>query len=188
MNLLDFVREVRRLKEVKRKGWTLRGVRNPESVADHSFMLAILAYVYSRKLGLDSEKATKMALIHDICEVYTGDIATRMREDEQEVGNEEKVKREREGMEKLISLLPGEISEEIRLLWEEFLSCKTREAKLVKDLDRVEMCIQALDYAEREGGDFEEFFEFAKKEIETAEIKKLFEVVYTEFRNLPKKT
>jgi len=48
MDLLEFAKKVRELKDLKRTGWVQRGVSDPESVADHSFMLAILACVYSK--------------------------------------------------------------------------------------------------------------------------------------------
>ena len=181
MNLLDFARKVRELKELKRTGWVQRNIENTESVADHSFMLAILAYVYSKKLGLDSEKAVKMALIHDICEVYSGDIADRVRDEDQIVPDSQKRELERQGLRKLVSLLPEDMAKEIYELWEEFEYRQSEEAKLVKDLDKLEMCMQALEYS-RSYENLEEFFEDGKLHIKTPEIRKVFEKIYTEFQ------
>ncbi len=180
MELLDFARKVRELKELKRTGWVQRNIENPESVADHSFMLAILAYVYSEKLGLDSEKAVKMALVHDICEVYSGDIADRVRDEDQVVPDLQKRELERQGLKKLVSLLPEDLAKEIYELWEEFEYRKSEEAKLVKDLDKLEMCLQALEYSKKYKN-LEEFFEDGKLHIKTPEIRKVFERVYAEF-------
>jgi putative hydrolase of HD superfamily len=181
MDLLEFARKVRELKDLKRTGWVDRGVRDPESVADHSFTLAILAYVYSKKLGLDSDKAVRMALIHDICEVYSGDIANRVRDEDQIVPDSKKRELEREGTKKIVSLLPNDLAKEIFSLWEDFEYGKSEEARLVKDLDKLEMCIQAREYSKKYRN-LEEFFEDGKLHIKTPEIRKAFERVYREFQ------
>jgi len=182
--LLAFAQKVMELKEVRRTGWLLKGIRESESVADHSFMLAFMAYVYSRELGIDTDKCIRMALVHDICEVYTGDITTRFREEDQDVSNLEKRRKEREALEKIVSPLPKEIARELKALWEEFDKCDTKEARLVKDLDRLEMCIQALSYAGRKEGKLQEFFDVADRDIKTPGIRKLFGKVCSEFRKI----
>lgn len=181
MNLLDFAKKVRELKDLKRTGWVQRKIKDPESVADHSFMLAILAYIYSKKLGLDSGKAVKMALIHDICETYSGDIADRIRDEDQIVPDSRKRELEREGLKKLVSLLPEDFAKEIYDLWEDFEYRKSREANLVKDLDKFEMCLQALDYSKK-NKNLEEFFRDGDFEIKTPEIRKVFERIYRDFK------
>ena len=181
MDLIEFAERVRGLKNIKRKGWAVLGVKGEhESVADHSFMLAILVYIYSRKMGLDTDKAIRMALLHDLCEVYTKDIVTRLREEDQEMSNKEKKALEREGMEELISGLPRGISKEMRSLWEEFEGRESPEAKLVKDLDSLEMIIQASYHRKRNDGDLQEFFDVADREIKTPEIREAFEKMRAE--------
>ena len=124
-----------------------------------------------------------MALIHGMCEVYSGDIADRLRDEDQVVPDSKKRELEREGLEKLISLLPGDMAKEIQYLWEDFENRKSGEAKLVEDLDKLEMCMQALDYSKKvEKGKLEEFFDFSEREIKTPRIKKLFEKIYREFK------
>jgi len=181
MDILEFAKKVRTLKELKRTGWVLKGIKDPESVADHSFMIAVLAYVYSKKLGLDSDKAVKMALTHDICEVYSGDIADRIRDEDQIVPDSRKRELERQGLKKLIFLLPKDFANEIYSLWEEFEARETKEAKLVKDLDKLEMCMQAEEYSKKYEN-LEEFLEDGKLNIKTPEIRKIFEKIYREFR------
>lgn len=55
--ILDFMVEVDKLKRVKRTGWVNSGIKDPESVADHSFSMAILAYMIAKTRKLDAEKA-----------------------------------------------------------------------------------------------------------------------------------
>lgn len=190
-DLLEFFGKVSELKKLKRTGWVLKGVKNPESVADHSFMLAVLAYMYSKKFRLNSDKCVKMALIHDICEVYSGDIPNRVRKKDKKMPDRMKRKLEEQGLKKITSPLPKNLANEIRKLWKELEARKSREARLVNDLDKLEMCMQALEYA-KSGGEkskFKEFFQDGKLNIKTPEMKRIFRKVYGEFEksNVQKK-
>ena len=77
MNIVKFATIVAKLKGLKRTGWVKNHVPNPESVAEHSFRLAVLAMIIAPKIGADQLKCIKMALIHDIGEAEIGDIVTK---------------------------------------------------------------------------------------------------------------
>src|SRR5262245_33825115 len=62
-----------KLKRVRRKGWVDRGVVDAESVADHSYRLAVLAWAVARSRGLDADRAQRIALLHDLAEAEVGD-------------------------------------------------------------------------------------------------------------------
>ena len=91
MENLKFLSEIGKLKDVTRTGWERVKVTNPESVADHSFRLALMAMIYAKNIGLDENKCIKLALVHDIHEIYTKDIPTRPIE-KQSMKNEKKRK------------------------------------------------------------------------------------------------
>jgi len=191
-DILEFARKISELKKLKRTGWILKRVKAPESVADHSFMLAVLAYVYSKNLGLDADKCVRMALLHDICEVYAGDIPNRVRKKDKPMPDGMKRKLEKDGLGKIIATLPKGLADEIRKLWDEFEAGKSGEAKLVKDLDKVEMCMQALAYAKAEKNakarnKFAEFFEDGRLNIKTQEMKRLFRKVRSDFEQIAEK-
>src|SRR5829696_4899937 len=61
------------LKQVRRKGWVDRGVPDAESVADHSYRVALLAWALARARGLDAERAMLIGLVHDLAEAEVGD-------------------------------------------------------------------------------------------------------------------
>nr|WP_135536074.1 HD domain-containing protein [Halostella pelagica] len=65
------------LKDERRTGWELRDIEDPESVAAHTWGMATLCLVYADRVEVDRDRAVTMALIHDLAEVRTGDIATR---------------------------------------------------------------------------------------------------------------
>ena len=176
-DILNFIKETIKLKNVERAGWKLKNINNTESVADHTFSLAILSMVFAQKLNLDVNKCVKMAVIHDTGEVYTGDIVTRFREEDQKVTNAEKKKMGDEATRKLFSLLPSENQKEFLNLWEEYEERKSPESQLVKDLDYLEFCIQLLEYQNRTKINLIEFLQTADAKIKNAEVRKTFEEI-----------
>ncbi|HEX2202392.1 MAG TPA: HD domain-containing protein [Longimicrobium sp.] len=139
--LLRFFRLAGRLKETPRAGWALRGVADAESVADHSFRLALLAFVLAPRAeaGLDRERCVALALAHDLAECEVGDITPY-----DGVSAEEKRRREAEAMRRL-DALAGEAG--LFDLWAEYDAAATPEARFVKELDKLETAMQADEYA-----------------------------------------
>jgi len=71
---LNFLVEIAKLKGKKRRGWVVHQIKNPETTAEHIFHLAILVWVLGKQKKLNLERAMKLALIHDLCEVYAPDL------------------------------------------------------------------------------------------------------------------
>ncbi len=72
--LEDFFKIIINLKNVQRKGWMHKlEIRNPESVADHSYSMALMAMILSELHKLDTKKIVKMTLLHDLVESVVGD-------------------------------------------------------------------------------------------------------------------
>ncbi|MEM0439980.1 MAG: HD domain-containing protein [Candidatus Caldarchaeum sp.] len=135
------------LKRLRRTGWVEVGVKSPESVADHSYALAVMAFISADKLGLDAEKAVKMALVHDIPESFLGDLTPRMKK---------KIPRkiletvEKAIFHELFSELPPRQAEQYYNLYVEYLEKSSSEARLVHKLDREELVNEALWIAARQ--------------------------------------
>lgn len=177
MQFLNFLSEVGRLKEIKRSGWVKRNIKDAESVSDHSFRTALFAMLYSKSLGLNAEKCIKMALIHDIPEIYTGDIILT------KANAKQKSKKELRAIKDISNLLPKDAGKEILKLWEELHAARTNEAKLVRDLDKIEMLLQALEYkkSNRTKNSLQEFFDSTEKLLKTKKAKELFSEIKKEF-------
>ncbi len=173
MENLEFLLEAGKLKHLARTGWKLRGIKNPESVADHSWRLALMAMIFCD--GLDKLKCIEMALIHDLLEAIAGDIPP---EEISGIAKEEKERREKEAAKSLFS------GTELLDIWEEYLENKTLEAKLVHDLDKLEMAIQAVEYMKLGYSGLEEFLEYTERNLETETGKRLFEIIKTRYKNL----
>ena len=134
--ILSFIKELDKLKSNPRTAWTTTG--REESVAEHSFRLAVFALVLKDEFpNLDFFKVLSMALIHDFGEVYEGDVSAKY-----EVDKGEKYRKELSGVTKLLESLPVGIREEILSIWQEYYEGKTDEAKFVKALDKIETIIQ----------------------------------------------
>ena len=137
-NLVEYLFK---LKNLKRTGWISKAkILRAESVADHSYSLTALSMVFSDLLGLDTEKVMKMCIIHDLAESIIGDYMP------EELSIVEKKKKEDDAMEIVISSFPDKISLLYSKMWKEFSSNQTKEARLVKQLDKVEMFLQANHY------------------------------------------
>ncbi|PKA52869.1 hypothetical protein AXF42_Ash001850 [Apostasia shenzhenica] len=150
---IDFLSLCHRLKTTKRAGWVRRGVGDPESVADHMYRMGLMALIAPDIPGVDRERCMKIALVHDIAEAIVGDITPS-----DGVPKEEKNRREREAIVHMCSLLGGPRAKELLDLWNEYEESSSVEAKLVKDFDKVEMILQALEYEHEQDKDLDEFF------------------------------
>lgn len=171
-----------KLKLEKRRGWLDRGVERPESVSDHSFRLALMAMLFAERQGLDSCKAAKMALIHDLPEAICGDVATRISEELQKIPDKEKEEREENAMQEILGMLQGNTREEIQSLWKEFSERKTKEARLVYELDRLEAIFQATEYEKRKNFEvsLQEFYDYMNGRLKNNELKQVFEMLMKE--------
>ncbi len=131
---MDFIIEIDKLKNVFRQSLISDGSRH-ENDAEHSWhlcMLAITLEEYAEE-GTDILKCIKMALIHDIVEIYAGD--TYLYDEE---GNKDKSEREMKSAEKIYGLLDESQKEEFLRLWREFDEGETKEAVFANILDRIQ--------------------------------------------------
>lgn len=139
--LLAFFHLAEKLKCVLRHGWTSSG--RQESVAEHSWRLALSVLFSSKYLDreLDLEKALKMALLHDIAEVITGDVPYFLA---REGSPEKQLKREQEksAIAHIVQGLDEPVREELLGLWEEYEANQSYEARVVRALDKIEAQIQ----------------------------------------------
>ncbi|TVT88920.1 HD domain-containing protein [Haloferax volcanii] len=146
-NELDSLLEWFELKDELRTGWVLRNIDSPESVAAHTWGTASLCLLYADQQEVDPQKAVTMALIHDLGEARTGDIATRAEDGRQTISTSEKESAERSAVTDLL----GPFNDtELLSLWEEYEARDTPTAQFVKDMDLIDNCLQALKY-ERQG-------------------------------------
>jgi 5'-deoxynucleotidase len=161
-DLIRFFVRSGKLKAERRRGWVKKlGLTHPESVADHSYRTALMAMVVSDLRGLDTGRAVRLALLHDLPEAVVGDAMP-----EERLGRF-KTDVETKGMDGLLRDLPPRVRRLYREAWLEFVHEKTEEARLVAQLDKLEMAIQAWEYVRRstDPGAAREFLATAKKHV-----------------------
>jgi putative hydrolase of HD superfamily len=168
--------ELCQLKQLYRQGWLRRGVSRErcESVAEHSFGCAVLATWLAQAYypELDVCKVLRMALLHDFGEIYAGDLIPG-----DEIEPEEKHKREAGSVAQVFGKLPG--GAVYLSLWEEFERNESAEARFVRQIDRLEMGLQAGVYALQGLVQPEEFFASARLGLEEPRLSGLIDALDT---------
>ena len=164
MKLITFFKIVGQLKKIKRTGWVIKGVQDPESVADHVYRTCFMCMILSQKRQLDHLKLLRMALLHDLGETATSDI--RFEEGTKIIASPAAKNRIEEDI--LKKILPSTGNSDYYLqLYHEFRDQSSPEAKFLKQVEKLEMVIQALEYQEygTPSHALNEFFENARKYI-----------------------
>lgn len=168
--LFKFWQYASELKQEPRKGWIGTVAGRVESVADHSLAVALLALYEGERRGYDLERILKLALIHDLEEAIIGDLTPR---DKARRGPD-KVQRDRErAIRELSSKLPAKSRAEYLRLWTDLRDRRSKEARLVHQLDKVEMAFQANEYRKKTHyGRMRDFYQSATEETSDRRLKR----------------
>jgi putative hydrolase of HD superfamily len=155
--IIDTVIALDTLADLPRTGWLLRGVSPCESIADHSFGVALVALLMTdalREAGeqVDGERVLRMAILHDAPEAKTGDIPMPSKTAE---------------LESAIDLLEARLAGELlppalAADWSEAERCESLEARIVKAADKLQMMIKASVYERQHRGKLDEFWDNPK--------------------------
>jgi putative hydrolases of HD superfamily len=136
------------LKTLERKGWKGLGLRRVESVSDHSFALAMICLFEAERRGYDTGRVVKLALIHDLEESITGDLTPT----DKKARGMMAINLERDvAIRKLVKMMPARKRATYRELWRDLRLQRSKEARLVHQLDKFEMALQADRYSRRIG-------------------------------------
>jgi putative hydrolase of HD superfamily len=161
-DLDPFFKSVLELKSVKRAGWVSKvKVKSAESVADHTFATCAVGMLLADMTGVDTMKVMRMAVLHDLAESIVGDYMPG------DVSVNEKVQEEKAAMEGILSGLPPDVRANYAKIWTEYLDNKTDIARFVHRIDKLEMAMQAANYASQgyDKGLLEQFFSSAKAAV-----------------------
>ncbi len=131
--LLDFVRNTEKLKQVYR-AVDLSDISRRESSAEHSWHFALMLLLFEKDFPEDFDmlKAVKMAIIHDIVEIESGDVPFF-----DEEARKNKQAEERKAAKEIFGRLPDDVGKEFLDLFLEFEAEETKEAKFLKAFDRL---------------------------------------------------
>jgi len=169
--LVNFFHEIGKLKEIPRRGLVLIGMKDPASIMDHSYRMALMVWVLGRKKRLNMERAIKMALSHDLCEIYSNgltpyDHGSGLPKDKKEwpklfdslprFSKSQKIKnflkknkKEQAALIKLTKGLPDNLAKEIINLWQDYEKGTSKEARFVRQINRLETLFQAFEHGKK---------------------------------------
>jgi putative hydrolase of HD superfamily len=138
--LADLIYEAGVLSKVRRSGWWLAGMDRPESVAEHSFRTALIAYLLAVMEGRDPERCASMALFHDLHETRVLDM--------HKVGQRYAAwdKAEAGAIKEQIECLPRALKAKISGYKSDFQAAESREAVIARDADHLECLVRAREY------------------------------------------
>jgi putative hydrolase of HD superfamily len=168
--LAGLLYEIGLLKRYKRTGWLVAGVRDPESIADHSFRAAIIASVITALEGGNPERAAFMSLFHDTQETRVTDIPYIGKRYLKAAPNEEvttdQVRDVPEPVAEMVSGAVGEYEEKASL-----------EAVCARDADKLECLIQAVEYREQGHQNVQPWIDSSLAALKTTSAKRLADEV-----------
>ena len=171
--IIEVFYEFNHLKCLYRQGWLRHGITKEqcESVAEHSLGVTLLALFLADAYfpQLDRMKVVLMGLLHDFGEIYAGDIVPG------KMSLADKHELERKSVERVFARLPK--GREYLVVWQEFEDSQTPEARFVKEIDRLEMGLQASIYEAEKMADLSVFFESTDKALSTPELRKILEAL-----------
>lgn len=164
IKILSFTHEMQKIKNILRfkdmPGWENDNIERWDSVAEHSYRMALLAIMIApyleKKLSL--EKVLKIILIHDIVEIQALDYSPIASHGNggghafNEGAFQEKYKREIIAAENIFKELPEDLYKEFIALFNEYVNTKankdisTLEGRFAYALDKLEATIQIIDW------------------------------------------
>ncbi|WP_406381162.1 HD family hydrolase [Streptomyces sp. NBC_01618] len=134
-----FLYEVGTLKHTRRTGWWMAGVKDPESVAEHSWRTSLIASIIAKLEGANPAQAAFLAVWHDTQETRTGDVNYVGKKyapagDPQEVTADQTAD------------MPEVLASAIRDVVAEYEGKESPEAVCARDADKLECLLQGIEY------------------------------------------
>lgn len=165
-SLASFLYEVATLKRLQRTGWQIIG-SNKESIAEHSYMVAVISFILAKIMGGNLEKVLTMALFHDLEETRTGDIYKLA--DFYTHANSDKALKDS------LSQVPDQ--ENIFSVMDEYSGRKSPEAKIVHDADVLALCLELKQMIEQGNFHAGEWFRYNRQRLVLPQSKKLMKEI-----------
>ena len=168
---INFFAEAGLLKKIKRSGWWVVGIKDPESVAEHSFRCAIMGYFLAHREGVDPYKVLLMTLFNDIHEARINDLHKMghfyidFKDAEKKVFNDQ------------VRAIDPKIKKELEVLRKEFDHQTTKESLVARDADILECLLQAKEYYDQGMTKAKKFFKTAPDHLKTRSAKRLWQSI-----------
>ncbi len=162
--LLKFESLLKKYNSIYRDLSSLHNPKNPDNDIEHSYRVAMLCWMLidEYKFKLDTNKVIRYALVHDLPEVYAGDISMYAN-----YSQKDKDKKEAQSIKKLAKEFPKQ-----KNLWgdlQEYEKKKDAESKFVYLIEKLEPILAVLlsekDHWKKRKITFEDFLERKQRKI-----------------------
>lgn len=165
---LNFFAEAGLLKRVKRSGWWVAGIKNPESVADHCFRCAVMGYYLAYLEDVDPFKVVTMTLFNDIHEARINDLHKMGHYYIDFKDAEKKVFKDQ------VEPFDDVIKKALTKMRNDYDAQMSKEAIVARDADILECLIQAKEYYDDGYLKAKTFFKKAPDYLKTESAKKIW--------------
>ncbi|MFC0844456.1 HD family hydrolase [Streptomyces noboritoensis] len=135
-----FLYEAGTLKQARRTGWWMAGVRDPESVAEHSWRTSLIATIIAKLEGADPARAAFLAVWHDTQETRTGDVNYLGKKYSVGAADPRAVTADQ------TAGMPDVLASAVRDLVDEYEAKESPEAVCARDADKLECMLQGIEY------------------------------------------
>ncbi|MFI1170741.1 HD family hydrolase [Streptomyces melanogenes] len=135
-----FLYEAGTLKQARRTGWWMAGVRDPESVAEHSWRTSLIATIIAKLEGADPARAAFLAVWHDTQETRTGDVNYLGKKYSVGAADPRAVTADQ------TAGMPELLASAVRDLVDEYEAKESPEAVCARDADKLECMLQGIEY------------------------------------------
>ena len=171
VDAVNFFAEAGLLKKIKRSGWWVAGIKDPESVAEHSFRCAVIGYYLAHEEKVDPLKVLLMTLFNDIHEARINDLHKMghyyidFREAEKKVFRDQ------------VEHLNPSVKKELQTIRGHYDTQSTKESIVARDADILECLIQAKEYYDNGHTKAKKFFKRAPDHLKTKTARKFWSIV-----------
>src|SRR5271156_2249215 len=165
---LNFFAEAGLLKRVKRSGWWVAGIEDPESVAEHCFRCAVIGYYIAHCEGVDPFKVMTQTLFNDIHEARINDL--------HKMGHYyiDFREAEKKAFAHQVADLEKEVKAALEKMRRDYEGQLSPESIVARDADILECLIQAKEYVDNGYPVAKTFFKRAPDYLKTATARKLW--------------
>ncbi|MEV0279928.1 HD domain-containing protein [Streptomyces sp. NPDC050610] len=158
---MSYLMEMGALKRAKRSGWWIVGVKDPETIAEHSFRTAVIGSVLAMLEGADPAKVALLCTFHDTQETRVGDIPWVGRRYLKAAKNEDVT------ADQVANAHPA-VAAGIRAVVEEYETGDSLEVMVAHDADKLECMIQGIEYLEQGYSNAQEWVDTTRAKLKTA--------------------
>ncbi|MBH1935856.1 HD domain-containing protein [Streptomyces sp. AV19] len=156
----SYIMEMGALKRAKRSGWWIAGVKDPETIAEHSFRTAVIGAVLALMEGADPAKVALLCTFHDTQETRIGDIPWIGRRYLNAAKNEEVTADQ-------VADAHPRVAAGIQAIVAEYENSDSLEVAVAHDADKLECMIQGLEYLEQGYRNAREWVDSTRAKLKT---------------------